>query len=245
MASSHQQSIADAGSENKPPMLEKGSYVLWASRSKRYVDGKKEHGRIVKDSIENDITGNDKLRYEVDIDAMNWILLGIPNDIYNSIDVSQNAKAMWNRVKRLMHGTDLSLQEKHSRLMNEFNKFSGEVEESLKSVYEIFSMLMNNMERNKLLLEKIAINTNKNAGYVGNGSSNDRRNAGNQGNNAGNIQCFNYNEKGHYARDCSKPTTRDSKYFREQMLIATKDEAGIHLDDEENDFMLMSAIGDD
>nr|GEW35671.1 hypothetical protein [Tanacetum cinerariifolium] len=35
------------------------------------------------------------------------------------------------------------------------------------------------------------------------------------------------------------------KHQQEQMLIATKDEAGIHLDDEENDFMLMSATRDD
>ncbi|GKB78447.1 hypothetical protein Tco_0945342 [Tanacetum coccineum] len=80
-----------------------------------------------------DLTGNDKLRYEADIDAMNWILLGIPNDIYNSVDACQNAKAMWNRVKRLMQGTDLSLQERHSRLMNEFDKFSAEAGESLES----------------------------------------------------------------------------------------------------------------
>ncbi|GKD55537.1 hypothetical protein Tco_1288924, partial [Tanacetum coccineum] len=37
---------------------------------------------------------------------------------------------------------------------------------------------------------------------------------------------------------------RDAKYFREQMLLATKDEAGVHLDEEENDFMLDNAYGD-
>ncbi|GJV28198.1 hypothetical protein Tco_1384646 [Tanacetum coccineum] len=184
MASSHQQSIADAGLENRPPMLKKGNYVPWASRFMRYVDGKKEHGRMVKDSIDNgpyvmkqitdptsptdaprtkiqtvaDLTGNDKLRYEADIDTMNWILLGIPNDIYNSVDACQNAKAMWNQVKRLIQGTDLSLQERYSRLMNEFDKFSAEDGESLESVYERFSTLMNNMERNKLLPDKIATN---------------------------------------------------------------------------------------
>ncbi|GJZ53445.1 hypothetical protein Tco_0608330 [Tanacetum coccineum] len=43
---------------------------------------------------------------------------------------------------------------------------------------------------------------------------------------------------GHYARDCQKPSVRDAKYFREQMLLAMKDEAGSNLNDEENDFML-------
>ncbi|GKA32462.1 retrovirus-related pol polyprotein from transposon TNT 1-94 [Tanacetum coccineum] len=44
-----------------------------------------------------------------------------------------------------------------------------------------------------------------------------------------NVQCYNCNEKGHYARDCKKPKVHNAKYFREQMLLAMKDEAGIML----------------
>ncbi|GJX75114.1 integrase, catalytic region, zinc finger, CCHC-type containing protein [Tanacetum coccineum] len=83
----------------------------------------------------------------------------IPNDIYNSVDACQNARAMWNLVKRLMQGTDLSKQERHSKLMNEFDKFSAKAGESLTSVYEIFTTLMNYMERNKLLPGPIAVST--------------------------------------------------------------------------------------
>ncbi|GJW25900.1 putative ribonuclease H-like domain-containing protein [Tanacetum coccineum] len=53
-----------------------------------------------------------------------------------------------------------------------------------------------------------------------------------------NVQCYNCNEKGHYVRECPKPRFRDAKYSREQMLLATKDEVGVHLDEEEDDFML-------
>ncbi|GJS56388.1 retrovirus-related pol polyprotein from transposon TNT 1-94 [Tanacetum coccineum] len=60
-----------------------------------------------------------------------------------------------------------------------------------------------------------------------------------------NVQCYNCNGKGHYARDGPKPKVRDAKYFREQMLLATKDEAGVNIDTKENDFMLMNAYGDD
>ncbi|GKE10815.1 hypothetical protein Tco_1414366 [Tanacetum coccineum] len=143
MATSHQQAIADAGSDQRRPMLEKESYVPWVSHFRRYVDGKREHGRRVMDSIDNgpfrlkeitnptsptaaprtkpqtyaDLTGDDKLIYEADIDAMNWILLGIPNDIYN---------------------------------------FAGE---SIESVYGRFCTLVNNMDRNNLTQSKIVLNT--------------------------------------------------------------------------------------
>nr|GFA15545.1 hypothetical protein [Tanacetum cinerariifolium]GFA62137.1 hypothetical protein [Tanacetum cinerariifolium] len=55
--------------------------------------------------------------------------------------------------------------------------------------------------------------------------------------------CYNCNDKGHYARDCQKPKVHDARYFREQMLLAMKDEAESNLNNEENDFMLDTSYG--
>ncbi|GJT67641.1 retrovirus-related pol polyprotein from transposon TNT 1-94 [Tanacetum coccineum] len=112
----------------------------------------------------------------------------------------------------------------------------------------------------------------KNAGYGGNGNRNVGRQNRNQAANAGNgpiqqidegnqivqrvprtesnpesenVQCYNCNARGHYARDCSKPKVRDAKYFKEHMLLAMKDEAEGTLNDEENNFMLDNAYGDE
>ncbi|GJT57371.1 hypothetical protein Tco_0992425 [Tanacetum coccineum] len=76
----------------------------------------------------------------------------------------------------------------------------------------------------------------KNIGNAENGNRIAGRHNINQEANAGN---------GHYARDCLKPRVCDAKYFREQMLVATKDETGMHLKEEENDFMLDNIYGDD
>ncbi|GJU00418.1 hypothetical protein Tco_1110756 [Tanacetum coccineum] len=54
MTNSHQQSIADAGSETHPLMLEKGSYVLWESRFMRYIDGKKAYEKMLRESIDKE-----------------------------------------------------------------------------------------------------------------------------------------------------------------------------------------------
>ncbi|GJT20750.1 hypothetical protein Tco_0890687 [Tanacetum coccineum] len=94
--------------------------------------------------------GDDKLRFEADIDSMNLILLGIPNDIYNFVDAYKTAKAMWTHVRRLMQETDLSKQERDSRLSNEFDKFTYVFGKSIESVYEHFSRPMNDMDRDEV-----------------------------------------------------------------------------------------------
>nr|GEU83028.1 retrovirus-related Pol polyprotein from transposon TNT 1-94 [Tanacetum cinerariifolium] len=60
-----------------------------------------------------------------------------------------------------------------------------------------------------------------------------------------NVQCYNCNEKVHYARDYKKPKVRDAKYFREQILLAMKDEAGSNLHNEENDFLLDTSYNEE
>ncbi|GJU46855.1 hypothetical protein Tco_1204121, partial [Tanacetum coccineum] len=73
----YQQSLIDAGSETRPPMLERGSYTPWTAE---------------------DLQGDALLHYDAEIEVMNLILLSIPNDIYNSVDACTSAKDMWKRV---------------------------------------------------------------------------------------------------------------------------------------------------
>ncbi|GJZ99680.1 gag-pol polyprotein [Tanacetum coccineum] len=116
-STTHQQSPADSGSETRPPMLERGSYIPRASRFRRYLDRKRENKKWLNKAIdegpyefkdfiplnsqtprkqtEDDLTGDDLKHYEAEIEAMNLILISIPNDIYNSVDSCQIAQAMW------------------------------------------------------------------------------------------------------------------------------------------------------
>ncbi|GJW12258.1 hypothetical protein Tco_1578085 [Tanacetum coccineum] len=92
---------------------------------------------------EEDLTGDDLKQYEADIEAMNLILISIPNDIYNPVDACQNARDMWNRVKRLMHGTKLSEADRESRFVNEFDKFTAEPGDSLSFMEELEELSAN------------------------------------------------------------------------------------------------------
>ncbi|GJU23952.1 hypothetical protein Tco_1162573 [Tanacetum coccineum] len=98
----YQQSLADAGSETRPPMLERGSYIPWASRFRRYINRKRETQKWLNKALDE---GDALLHYDAEMELMNLILLSIPNDIYNSVDACTSAKDMWKRVERLMKGT--------------------------------------------------------------------------------------------------------------------------------------------
>ncbi|GJU58448.1 hypothetical protein Tco_1236214 [Tanacetum coccineum] len=66
---------------------------------------------------------------------------------------------MWQRIKRLMFGSDVTSHVRHSRLMDEFDKFAAKEGELLESVYERLTMLVNIMDRNNVRPISVSINT--------------------------------------------------------------------------------------
>ncbi|GKC08523.1 hypothetical protein Tco_1000133 [Tanacetum coccineum] len=97
------------------------------------------------------MTEGNKKQYIADVRVMNYLLQAIPNDIYNSVDACKDAKEMWERIKRLMHRSEITTHLRHSRLMDEFDKFAAKEGESLDSVHERLTTLVNIMDRNNLV----------------------------------------------------------------------------------------------
>ncbi|GJS92472.1 hypothetical protein Tco_0799440 [Tanacetum coccineum] len=129
----NQQTLAESGTEGRPPILEKD--VTWASRFLRFLDNKREEGELMWYSIDN----GPLKRKLID-------------------DPQHPGEKMYKRVKYLST-EDMDSKKGISRLMNEFDKFSAEISESLTSVYERFSTLVNNVDRNKIKPSEIALNT--------------------------------------------------------------------------------------
>ncbi|GKC30290.1 UBN2 domain-containing protein [Tanacetum coccineum] len=340
---SNQQTFADSGANARPP---------WESRFRIFLDNQLEEGERMWNSIQNGpyqrpmvpnpdspveqileplfkMTEGNKKKYIADVRVMNYFLQAILNDIYNSVDACKTAQEMWEQIKRLMYRSDITTHVRHLRLMDEFDKFAAKEGESLDSVYERLTTLVNIMDLNNVHLILVAINTmflnclqpewsnmlpwfvavsydvlydslvqfephvlasrakkaaknhdplaliaysNANSSHPNANSSyspqsyyvthppyvvdyDDEYQGELQGDSQedklttamikANVQCYNCNEKGHYARDCQKPKVRDANYFREQMLLAMKDEARSHLSNEENDFMVDTAYGEE
>nr|GEX85160.1 hypothetical protein [Tanacetum cinerariifolium] len=305
-------------------MLERRNCILWESRFRRFLDNKLKDGDRMWNSIQNGpyvrsvitnpddiakqilepfskMTKGNKKQYIADVKVMNYLLQAIPNYIYNLVDSCKNAKDMWERIKRLMFSFDITGHVRHSRLMDMFNMFAAKEGESLESVYEILTTLVNIMDHNNVRPILVSINTKflnfvdyeddyqgelqgdsqedklttamillartttqkfstptnnhlrtpsntrnqamvqdgrvdiqtKNTCYRENGNRNARRQNRNQAFNAGtrnnersqivqhvsrtestlgkeNVQCYNYNEKSHYARDFQKLRVYDA-----------------------------------
>ncbi|GJS00706.1 hypothetical protein Tco_0317214 [Tanacetum coccineum] len=126
---STQQDIYAAGSENRPPMLNKENYIPWSSRLLRY-DKSRPNGKLIYNSIMNGL----------------YVRQMIPEP------------EIWLRVQQMMKGSDIGIQEKKAKLFNEWERFTSTDRESIESYYHRFSKLMNDFKRNKHFPEKIASN---------------------------------------------------------------------------------------
>nr|GEZ48935.1 hypothetical protein [Tanacetum cinerariifolium] len=95
---------------------------------------------------------------EADDQAIQTILLGLPEDIYAAVDSCETAQEIWLQVQQMMKGSDIGIQEKKAKLFNEWERFTSNEVESIESYYHRFLKLMNDLKKNKHFLEKIASN---------------------------------------------------------------------------------------
>nr|GEW79051.1 hypothetical protein [Tanacetum cinerariifolium] len=95
---------------------------------------------------------------KADDQAIQTILLGLPEDIYDAVDSCETAQEIWLRVQQMMKGSDIGIQEKKAKLFNEWERFTSNEGESIESYYHRFLKLMNDLKRNKHFLEKMASN---------------------------------------------------------------------------------------
>ncbi|GJY27793.1 hypothetical protein Tco_0403560 [Tanacetum coccineum] len=184
---STQQDIYAAGSENRPPMLNKDNHVPWSSRLLRYAKSK-PNGKRIYNSIMNgpyvrrmipepcdpdrkvvvveifheqtddELTEKEVKQMEADDQAIMIILMGLPKDIYDVVDSCEIAQIIWLRVQQMMKGSDIGIQDKKAKLFNEWERFTSTDGESIESYYHRFSKLMSDFKIRKHFLEKITSN---------------------------------------------------------------------------------------
>ncbi|GKC09720.1 retrovirus-related pol polyprotein from transposon TNT 1-94 [Tanacetum coccineum] len=247
--SSNSDDIQAAGSDTRPPMLDRTDYESWSQRIRLYCRGK-ENGLQILQSIDQgpfelgttrdalgttpeggvllgperprtyeDLSDTEKKRYDADVRATNIVLQGLPKDIYKLINHNIEAKAIWDNVKMLLAGFELTKEDRESQLMTMPN-------------IQLNSKFMNNMSP-EWDSSYVQGRQNQNQRYFARGNGT----AGNGGaqNRAGNtnagqgkpIKCYNCNGVGHIERNCTQPKRpQNSNYFKDKMLLMQAQENG-------------------
>nr|GEX37100.1 hypothetical protein [Tanacetum cinerariifolium] len=183
---STQQDIYAAGSVNRPPMLNKENYVPWLSHLLQYAKSRSNrklihnsfiNGPYVRRMIpepgdpnrevpvnetfhvqtDDELTEKELKQTEADDQAIQTILLDLPEDIYVAVDSCETTQEIWLRVQQMMKGSDIGIQEKKAKLFNEWEMFTSTDGESIESYYHRFLKLMNDLKRNKHFPKKIAM----------------------------------------------------------------------------------------
>ncbi|GJZ25909.1 hypothetical protein Tco_0570162 [Tanacetum coccineum] len=267
-------------------MLDKSMYNSWQIRMLLYIKGKK-NGRMMLESIENrplvyptieedgkirkkkyaELTEQEKLQDDCDVQATKIILQGLPSDVYSLVNHCKAAKDIWDRVKLLMQGTELSYQER----------------ESLYEYYLRFSQLINDMHTIGMTMQQVQVNTkiyecsstrmeqvcddpiaclNKAMTFMSTvmasrfpSTNNQLRTSSNPRNQAtiqdGRVTVQQVQGRqgqsfaGNMARQCTQPKRpKNYAWFKEKMLLVQAQESGQELDEEQLAFLADPEVAD-
>nr|GEY06972.1 retrovirus-related Pol polyprotein from transposon TNT 1-94 [Tanacetum cinerariifolium] len=149
-------------------MLDRTDFASWQQRIRLYCRGKENGVNILKSIDEgpyrmgtvreilaestegapqfglerlreySDLTPEEKDQYSADIHATNILLQGLPKDIYTLINHYTDVKDIWDNVKMLLEGSELTKEDRESQL---------------------FAKLINDMRNIKMTMSRLQLNS--------------------------------------------------------------------------------------
>ncbi|GJZ52380.1 hypothetical protein Tco_0606895 [Tanacetum coccineum] len=106
-----------------------------------------------------DLSAEQKDKYKADIRATNTLLQGIPKDIYTLINHFTDAKDIWDNVKMILEGSELTKDDQESQLYDEFEHFCQIKGETIHVYYVRFTKLNNDMRNIKMTMPRMQLNS--------------------------------------------------------------------------------------
>ncbi|GJW69067.1 hypothetical protein Tco_0123491 [Tanacetum coccineum] len=187
--SSNSDDIQVAGSDTRSPMLDRTDYESWSQRIRLYYRGKENGLQILqsidqgpfelgttRDTLGTtpkggillgperprtyeDLNDTEKKRYDADVRTTNIVLQGLPKDIYKLINHNIEAKAIWDNVKMLLAGSELTKEDRELQLYDEFKRFKMLPGENISEYYVRFHKLVNDMRNIRMTMPNIQLNS--------------------------------------------------------------------------------------
>ncbi|GJV70115.1 retrovirus-related pol polyprotein from transposon TNT 1-94 [Tanacetum coccineum] len=256
--SSNSNDIQAAGSDTRPPMLDRTDYESWSQRIRLYCRGK-ENGLQILQSIHQVPFELGTTRDALRTTPEGGVLLGPERPrTYEDLGDTEKKKRYDADVratnivlqglpkdiyKLINHNIEAKAIWDNVKMLLDGSKLTKEDRESqLYDEFERFKMLpgCKYHEYYIELVQNVQGRQNQNQRYFarGNGTAGNRgaqNRAGNANACQGNlVKCYNCNRVRHIARNCTQPKRpQNSDYFKDKMLLMQAQENGAVLDEEE------------
>ncbi|GJZ67292.1 hypothetical protein Tco_0630532, partial [Tanacetum coccineum] len=155
--------IQCASSNTRPPMLDRTNFASWQQCIRMYCWGKENRVNILKSIDEGPFqmgTFRETLAEgNEDIRATNILLQGLPKDIYTLINHYTDVKDIWDNVKMLLEGSELTKEDHESQLYDDFEHFRQNKGETIYDYYVRFTKLINDMRNIKMTMPRMQLNS--------------------------------------------------------------------------------------
>ncbi|GKA34139.1 hypothetical protein Tco_0720568 [Tanacetum coccineum] len=134
-------------------MLDRTDFASWQQRIRLYCQGKENGVNILKSIDEGPFQmgtfqvtlAEDKEMYNANIRATNILLQGLPKDIYTLSNHYTDPKDIWDNVKMLLEGCELTKEDHESQLYDDFEHFRQNKGETIHDYYVRFAKLINDI----------------------------------------------------------------------------------------------------
>nr|GEV06621.1 hypothetical protein [Tanacetum cinerariifolium] len=109
--------------------------------------------------VYSDMSPEEKDQYNTDIRATNILLQGLSKEIYTLINHYTNAKDIWDNVKMLLEGSELTKEDRESQLYDDFKHFQQHKGETIHDYYVRFAKIINDMRNIKMTMSRMQLNS--------------------------------------------------------------------------------------
>ncbi|GJV59240.1 retrovirus-related pol polyprotein from transposon TNT 1-94 [Tanacetum coccineum] len=140
--------------DTRPPMLDRTDFASWQQRIRLYCRGKENGVNILK-SIDEGPFQMGTFRETLAEGTKGALHL----DIYTLINHYTDAKDIWDNVKMLLEGSELTKEDRESQLYDDFEHFSQNKGETIHDYYVRFAKLINDMRNIKMTMSRMQLNS--------------------------------------------------------------------------------------
>ncbi|GKD76168.1 hypothetical protein Tco_1334450 [Tanacetum coccineum] len=151
--SSNSDDIQAAGSDTRPPMLDRTDYESWLQRIRLYCRGK-ENGLLILQSIDQGPFEMGTTRSTIGTTPEGGVLLG-PERPRTYDDLTDTEKKRYDADVR----SELTKEDRESQLYDEFERFKMLPGENINEYYVRFHKLVNDMRNIRMTMPSIQLNS--------------------------------------------------------------------------------------